>query len=173
LVEIAVHHPATIAKVWQLQKARLAAIEIDVKSIHVELAGMGKGADLEAFKERIIHDIRHKRWLFHPKQHALEYKLRTKACERKKIKHRRYRTYHHFQVDGRPLGKRFYRNGPLDVKSYALVYTHCQHCPHCFEIEYQKKHVGYRQIASQPEAVYCLAKQHQKFGDLRKWLAAN
>ena len=155
LVEVAVHHPSRADKIWKLQQARLTALEIDVLSIYHELAGMGKGADLDAFTEYIIHSIRHKHWLFHPQQHAMEYGLRAKA-NRKPVKHKQFGVHHHYIVGGCPIGKRFRRYGPMDGRSYANVFADCLHCIHCFEIEYHKKHVGYRQVATSPRWVYCL-----------------
>ena len=137
-VEIAVHHVATPAKVWQLQQSRLAAIEIDVKAIHLELAGQGKGADLIAFTEKITMGIQHKRWLFNPKQHALEYNLRSKA-DRKSVKQKTYQQQRFYTVSNCPRGIRSYRYSTIGNRTYANVFVDCQSCPHCFEIEYEKK----------------------------------
>ncbi|MCB0633407.1 MAG: hypothetical protein KDD15_26910 [Lewinella sp.] len=155
LVEIAVSHSSRSDKIWKLQQARLAAIEIDVLDLHLELAGMGKGGDLCAFSEAIIQGIRHKKWLFNPKQHALEYQCRERS-DRKKVKHKQFDGRHHHIVESCPEGKRFRRSGPREGCSYANVFSDCLHCSYCFEIEYAKKHVGYRQIATQPAYVYCL-----------------
>jgi ssDNA-binding Zn-finger/Zn-ribbon topoisomerase 1 len=154
-VEIAVHHLSSSRKIWKLQQARIPAIEIDVKTIHEELAGMGKGTDLAAFSDRIINDVRHKKWLFNPKQHAMEYRMRQTADVRK-VKRRLYRGQYYFTVNGCPLGKRSIRSGPFKGNVYANVFTDCLGCPRCFEIAYYKKHVGYRQIATAPRLVYCL-----------------
>lgn len=154
-VEIAVSHPSSRSKIWKLQQTKQTAIEIDVKAIHLELAGMGQGADLAAFTERIVQDIRHKKWLFNPKQHALEYRARQSA-DCKKVKKRLYRGQYYFTVTGCPLGKRSVRTGPAQGLAYANVFQDCLACTHCFEIEYDKAHVGYRQIATDPRSVYCL-----------------
>jgi hypothetical protein len=163
LVEIAVHHPSRAGKIWKLQQARLPAIEIDVLSLHRELAGLGKGTDLQAFSEEIIQGIRHKKWLFNPRQHALEYQYRE-AAKRKKVKHKEFNGRHSYIVEGCPVGKRFRRFGPLDGNAYANVFTDCLPCSHCFEIEYHKKHVGYRQIPTLPRYVYCTgdSPEHQE-----------
>lgn len=155
LVEIAVHHPAGSGKIWKLQRAGLTAIEIDVKAIYLELAGLGKGTDLAVFTDKIVNGIQHKKWLFNPKQHALENRIRAQA-DRKKVKHRVYHHKEHYLVDACPLYKRFRRNGPRAGRSYANVFLDCLSCRCCFEIEYHKKHVGYRRIVTQPEYVYCL-----------------
>lgn len=157
LVEIAVHHASRAAKIWKLQQARLPAIEIDILSLHRELAGQGKGTDLKVFTETIIHSTRHKKWLFNPKQHALEYQFRIQA-DRKKVYHRHFANRHHYIVERCPIGKRFRPYGPLEGRSYANVFSDCLHCSHCFEIEYLRKHVGYRQINTMPLFVYCLDK---------------
>lgn len=156
LVEIAVHHPTTNDKIWQLQQCRLPAIEIDVKQIYLELAGSGKGTDLEAFTDRIINDTRNKIWLFNPKQHALESRMRqTAAC--KKVKKCLYNNQYYFTVFDCPIGKNTIASGPLRGNTYARVFGDCIGCTHCFEIEYHKKHVGYRRITTGPRFVYCRA----------------
>ncbi len=155
LVEIKVEHASTQGKVWKLQQARLPAIEIDVKTIHFELAGMGKGTDLAAFSESIIHDFRHKKWLFNPKQHAVENRTRQTA-DSKPVKKRLYNGTYYFTVFGCPRYKRIIPTGHLKGQAYASVFGDCLSCPQCFEIEYHKKHVGYRQIATVPKCVYCM-----------------
>lgn len=155
LVEIAVNHPSTQNKIWKLQQAKLSAIEIDVKTIYLELAGMGQGSNLEAFSESIIQGIRHKKWLFNPKQHALESRARQSA-DCKKIKKNLYRGRYYFTVMDCPLRKRKFRSGTAKGLTYADVFGDCISCQSCFEIEYHKAHVGYRQIATYPKFVYCL-----------------
>jgi predicted RNA-binding Zn-ribbon protein involved in translation (DUF1610 family) len=110
LIEVAVSHPSTINKIWKLQQAKLLAIEIDVKSIHLELSGMGQGNKLTAFTERIIQDIRHKKWLFNPKQHAMESRIRQSA-DCKKVKKRLFNSQYYFTVTACPLEKKRVRSG--------------------------------------------------------------
>lgn len=154
LVEIKVEHASTKNKIWKLQQARLPAIEIDVKAIHFELAGKGKGTDLTVVSESIIADIRHKKWLFNPKQHAVENRIR-KSADCKPVKKRLYQGNYYYTVYNCPIGKRVVRSGPFKGNTYANVFQDCLNCTQCFEIEYLQKHVGYRQIATDPKSVFC------------------
>ncbi|MCB9278236.1 MAG: hypothetical protein H6562_04940 [Lewinellaceae bacterium] len=154
LVEAAVTHAVGPAKLHRLRQLNLPVLEIDVAAIHLELTGLGLAGDPRAFARKLVEETRHKKWLFHPWQQAVEYRIRQAALRKKVRINARYRR---FTVDGCPLKKRILRSGPMAGTAYADLWQDCYFCPFCFEIEYRNKQVGYRELQDRPDAVICRA----------------
>lgn len=173
VVEVAFHHTTDWSKIKILQQMKMRAVEINLKRLYQYLCGLGKGADMEAFREEVVHGLSHKKWLYNPLQHQLEHQLRI-AADKKRIRYLAARNgISYYVVDDCPEHRRCYRFGRWQRKFYADVHRDCLHCAHCLEIEHHLQHVGYRAIADAPRNVYCLGQLRKRMGDLRKWLWAN
>lgn len=168
-VEIAVHHRTEWNKIYRLQQLHLPAIEIDILPIYRQWQGSGKGHDFQHFIYLLTETTAHKRWLYHPRQHALEHQLRM-AAERKRIRQWRRGNNIEYVVMDCPAGKHYWRRGRLEGKAYAYAERDCRQCEHCFEIDYERAHVGYRRIVTLPQAVYCMGKLPKDAAALRRRL---
>ena len=154
IIEIAVTHTADTSKLYALQKAGIAAIEIAAAQIYQDTVNRKELLTIERYSEALLHSAAYKKWLFSPYKARYEYKLRMQATT-KKVRHKYYNTYHNYFVTDCPENKRQWQSGKMYGRSYARLWQDCLHCPHCFEIEYEKKQVGFRIVNGKPLKVYC------------------
>ena len=159
-VELKVTHGSGNFKQYQLIKHGLECIEIDLLAIYQNLWSLGIGGDMEAFKEAILYQDGHRKWLFNSRQHKWEYWAQKQATPRKVI-HTRQGSYHHYHVFRCPENKRFVRGGFRDGQSYARVFQDCMHCAFCREIVYEKKWVAYKQLNTRPIQILCQERENQ------------
>lgn len=153
-VEIKVTHPCTSAKVRLLAQLDLPTIELDMLRIYEQHILHYPNGDLYQLAHSILYGTQNRRWLFHPWPHRYEYRLAQRATVLP-VKISKQGRYQHYHVYRCPRKFRFVRGGFRDGQAYARVFQDCLHCEHCQEIRYRQEHVGYRQISTLPEQVYC------------------
>ena len=154
LVEITVSHSSGKAKIRQLKKQGLSAIEVDALAIYRQLIqdfGQFRAAD---FEQVLIHGLKQKRWLFNDKQQRIEYKLRKQSAERP-VKHRYFKGYHGYIVPGCPLEKRRWGSGFRQGEPYANLWQDCLYCHRRFDIIYETALAGFEEVRQYPLAVVC------------------
>lgn len=154
LLEIKVTHPVDKAKLWRLRRKGMLAVEINAQAIYKALFAQAGQFNEERFKQLLIAGLPYKKWLHHPQLQAATYRLKQQA-EKKKVVHRHFNSYHLYAVNSCPLGKRYWKSGYQSGKTYAKVWQDCQHCPHCLQIEYEKKYAAYQEVPEQARWVYC------------------
>jgi hypothetical protein len=154
LVEVAVTHAAPEQKIKRLQQLGLPALEIDVLAMYQQAIRQSGSFTAAYYEQALIHGLAHKRWLYNPKKQSAEYRLR-KAAAARPVQHSIVKGYHRYIVPGCPLGKRFWRTGFREGKSYAQLWQDCLHCPRCLEISYRQELAGFRLAPQEPREVLC------------------
>ena len=154
LVEIAVTHRSPPEKLVKLRRLGYAAIEIDALALYESHCKQPGQPDIQGFERGLFLGLSFKRWLFNPQQQRAEYRLRKLAIQRS-VKHRRYKGFHQYIVEGCPLGKRRWRSGFRQGQAFANVIQDCMHCERCIHLEYEQAYVGYQSTPLLPKTVHC------------------
>ena len=154
LLEVAVTHASPERKIKRLQQLGLPALEVDALAIYQKAIQQNGSFTPAHYESELIHGLEQKRWLFNPKKPGAEYRLRKEAAARP-VRHSLVKGFHRYIVPGCPLGKRYWRSGFREGKSYAQLWQDCLHCPRCLEITYRQEMTGYRLAPQEPQEVLC------------------
>ena len=154
LLEIAVTHQSPPKKLVKLRRLGYAALEIDALALYEAHCKQPGPPDIQGFERSLFQGLQGKKWLFNPQQQKAEYRLRKVAAQRK-VKHRRYKGFHQYIVEGCPLGKRRWRSGFRQGQAFANVIQDCMHCDRCIHLEYEQAYVGYQYTPTLPKTVHC------------------
>lgn len=154
LLEIAVTHQSPPKKISKLRRLGYAALEIDALALYEAHCKQPGQPDIQGFERSLLQGLSFKKWLFNPLQQRAEYRLRKLAIQRA-VKHRRYKGFWQYIVEGCPLGKRRWRSGFRQGEAFANVIQDCMHCERCVHLEYEQAYVGYQSTPLLPKAVHC------------------
>jgi hypothetical protein len=155
LVEIAVSHQAPPKKLERLRRLGYAALEIDVLAAYEAHFRQSGEPDVEGFETQIVQGLAYKKWLYNPQQQRAEFHLRKLAAQLR-VKHRRYKGFHQYIVEGCPLGKRRWKSGFRQGQAFANVIQDCMHCHRCIHLAFDTAVVGFQDSPQLPSTVHCV-----------------